>query len=265
MKNKIIQWGIIIGIAIIATILILKRCNKPSNQTIDSNIGLVKQKTDQIIINDSLRGIAQDVLITNDPKLIAHITDSLQKDLLAKQGIKDPTVLIKWQDRFIETGSTGKLRDSFAIVFDEILRKSKDSSVSKEELQAYIAKVKAIKTPFEISTKYRYEKGTVDYYGNIRSDSLTIFSEPTISVGEVKKNIFSRPKIKVVIGNKNPLIHSDSLQSIIYVKPSNPLQVSIGPQVLIDSKGNYAGGVGMSFKKGFLDFKVGYLLINKIK
>lgn len=227
---------------------------KPSNQVIDKNTVLVDQKT-----NKTEHGVNQETLVTYDPNLISHLKDSLKDQLIKEAGITKPQTLIKWKTEYIETDTDGEIKDSLSRRIDELIAENRNNNPNFEALkQALYTK----NFPYTINTKYRKESGYFNLNGKVHSDSLKIFSEPTLLLG-YKTGFLKRPKLIVTIGDKNPDIKIDSLQSIAALRVPAKGQLSIGPLFLTDGK-NYSGGVGLTYRKGWFSVSAGYqLLTNK--
>ena len=247
---------ILLIIAAILIIIGMATCyfKRHSNQIIDKNVKLTDQKTEHII-TDKGNGVSQDVLVTNDPELIKYLTDSLQSDILKKAGINKPVTLIQWKDRYIETNANGTL-DSLSKEIDKLLAKKRDTSVTQEQLDQIKKELLSKKFNYTIDTKYRKEKGWVDLNGIIHSDTLTIFSSPSVIIGE-KTGLFKRPKLSIAVTNSNPLIHSDSAQSIVYI-PEDRISLSAGPIFLFNNKGNTTIGAGINVKYKWFSVSLGY-------
>lgn len=253
--------SIIIGIIvlIIVAALLIKRCNTPSNQTIDSNITAVDQKTQHIILNDSTKGISQDVLVTHDPELIKHLTDSISEALNLKIGLK-PQTLIQWKDKYIKVADTTKM-DSLSKEIDKILAERGNVNITDAQFEQIKKDLYAQKIPFNKTEPFFHQSGHIDYNGNLVIDTLQIQSGSDVSIGETRKNIFSHPKIAVVVRNTNPLIQQDSLKSIVYIPPTKS-QISFGPMILANKAGDYSLGAGISIKRGIFSFSLGYELLH---
>lgn len=259
MKN--LKWAIGVLVVIIITAWVIKYFNTPTNTEITNITVPVKQRVDTLFISDSVRAIQQEMLLTQDREIINNLQDSLQRVINRAARIK-PEMVVKWRENFVDTYTVGKLKDSLSTVIDDLIAKSHEVTFTQEEFKAYKDKIMASKIPYKIENKYRYETGRVDYSGNIHSDTLSITSEPVVTVGP-KTGFLKRPTYNITIGNKNPLISQSDVSSIIY-RPERKTQFSLGPMALTDGK-NMTAGLGVTIKRGIFSASVGYQFINTQK
>lgn len=249
---------IIIVVLLIISYFIYKHFKKVSNQIITDVTVPVKQNTKVIKVNDSTKGIFQDILITNDKAVIKNLQDSVLS-LLTKNAKLTSTLNISFEEKYKESNATGHLRDSLSIEFNKLLATYKSGLLSMEEFEKIKNDVFNKKIPYTINSQYRKQNGLIDYYGNIINDTLEVTSEPLVSFGTSNK-FLERPKYSVVIGNKNPLITTSSAKSIVYIPPVKT-EVSFGPQILSNGK-SISAGIGINIKRGIFSLSLGYSLIN---
>lgn len=256
-KKIVIIAGIVIAVILIW--LAIQHFNNPKNVVVDNTTQSVNQKTEQVIVNDSTKGIKQDVLITYDQGVINRMSDSIGLLLADKAKLNKTILTLRYKETYHDTDGINDLADSLSNIIDSLMMDN--SVVGIDSLQSFKSKFYATKIPFKINTEWKSEKGIIDQKGNISDYSLDIVSKPTIVFGE-KTGFFKRPVYSVVVGNENKLITGDSLHTVYY-SPKPKAQYSVGPVFLINNKGSYSGGVGATVRKGILSLTIGYQLINK--
>ncbi len=255
-------YQVLVLIIVVFTIhWIYDKVMEPKNTITTDVVVPINQNIDTLYIGDSVRAIQQELLLTKDKEVIHSLQDSLQKVINRAASLR-PEVIIKYRETYAETHTIGKLEDSLSVIIEDLINKTQETTVTREELLAYKADILSKKIPYKIESKYRYETGKVDYYGNIQSDTLTVISEPVVTVG-TKTGFLKRPTYAITIGNKNPYISQSNVSSVIY-KPERKLQVSMGPMALTDGK-NVSAGLGITLKKGILSASIGYQLVNTQK
>lgn len=220
-----------------------------------------KQQASDIVINDSIKGVEQSILQTSDIKAIRFLQDSLQR-LFNEKARVDPEILLKYKETFSQKNQLGEIRDSLFLVIDDLIAKSKDNTISIDSFLAYKNKIINSKIPFKIKNQWLAQGGTIDFKGNIVSDSIIVISEPLITIGE-KKALLKQPVYTVTVGNKNPYITTSSLSSVMY-KPKKSTEFSVGPMAMFDGK-SIVGGAGINLKRGIFSVSLGYQFINTKK
>jgi len=250
MERKKIIGGAVIAVLILVIIL-TQTCKKPKNDVIEDISVPISQNTEQLYINDSLKAVKQSILLAESKQTINNLQDSIEKIVSAYAQIK-PTTVIRYVENSTYKDKVGQYQDSLSTLIDTLI------SLKNQNVE-YTKYINSKTIPYVISDKWFTQKGSFDLKGSIKIDSLKIISEPYVILGE-KGKWYQRKTITALVGNKNPNIVQNNLQSFTY-KPKTPVQFSGGPVILTNGT-QTSVGAGITIKKGLLSLTVGYQLKN---
>jgi len=243
---------IIIGIATIIAVLAIIIgffFKNPKNE--EAIVPPLIQPTKVIVINDSVKVWAQDVKLANSKKTIELLMDSIQKLTLKPSGI-DPEILLQFKQVSEYKNKVGKYQDSLSSLIDSLIK--------YKNTPAYTDLIKNKKFKYVIEDKWFEQKGNFDLQGNINIETLKVKDAPYVVFGD-KGKWFQRKTIQALVGNKNPNVNVDSLQSFVYI-PKDKMQISAGPIILTNGI-NTTVGAGITLKKKFISITIGYQFKNK--
>lgn len=246
-NNKIYVVGVVIAIIVIIFCCV-KYCQKPKNNVLVP--GDIKPDVVNVIkITDSINGLHQNLTVTTDKAQIRVLQDSLQK-ILNKKAKLDPTIVIKYKESIEQRNLIGKYQDTLAKLID--------SSMTQQQQIAAFNKIKdrLLLTPakYSFENKWFKQSGVIDKKGAITIDSVSMLSEPYITVGEKGGGWFSRSTLGITIGDHNPGVTYGNLQSFQYTPKPRRWGITVGAGVFATPKGLTYGlgatmGYTITFKK----------------
>jgi len=247
MKNNLTIILIVAMLCGIAGLGVFFFYKKPTNIVIDSPTSV--QKPTVVYINDSLKVQKQEMLLTQSKKLIEKLQDSIE-NLASKATKLSPETLIKYNQLAKYENIVGTYKDSLSSLIDSLIKFKSEPNYKEDYIKLLTKKI-----PYELQDKWFSQSGYFDLNGNIVIKNLVAKSSPYILLGETGK-WYQRKTVTAVVGDKNPHVEIDSLQTFKYV-PKDKLQFSLGPVVLTDGKST-TFGAGISLKKSIFSLTIGY-------
>ena len=259
MQKNQIKTYLIIALSVVVIILLYSHFSKPKNVVLTDITNIPKQETTQIVANDSIKGATQSSIVITMLKTIQFLQSDNQK-LLSKIAKIEPEYVLRYNETLIQGEVIGELKDSLSKTIDSLLF-AKGTMTNKDSFEIFKKLLLSKRIPYEITdNKWRFEKGSFSLAGDIRSDSLKIVSKPFVTFGE-KGGFLKRPTISTLVGNENPFMSQDSIQSFIY-RPKERVKPTLTAIGLSDGK-SITVGAGVNLKYGPVSFTIGYTLFNK--
>lgn len=260
MRKNNIKTIIIIVLGIVILYLLYLHFSAPKNIIITDIGKIPTQNTNQIFINDSVKGAYQNVLILQDKKTISELQSKNQK-LLSELVRLKPELAVSYTENMEQGEVIGELQDSLSSSIDDLIAAKTNLSISKDSFEMFRLELLSKRIPFTITdNKWRFEKGSFTLGGNIKSDSLKIVSKPSLTFGE-KGGFLKRKQLSVIVSNENPFMKQDSLKTFYY-KSKDKIKPSISAIGLSDGK-SITIGAGLNLRKGPISVTLGYTLLHK--
>ena len=252
-------------VTIIFVLLFLRPfgCNKPESSSKAEELA----KTQVIKLNDSLDFYKVKISILESRSVLTK--DKIIKEAIDKGNIK-PDVIVRWRERYLGEEREISLKDSLINKYNSILALNQKMAAAQSEEERMILANKykketeelfAARITFVDSSEFRLLKGDFGLNSKVNITEDVVISKPYIVIGENKRFLnLGEPTFTAVVGNKNPLIKSDSIYATKLRVKSKP-QLSFGP-IILANKNSISGGVGASYKKGIFSVGVGYQIFN---
>jgi hypothetical protein len=224
-------------------------------------------KAKVIKLNDSLQALKVELRLVSS-------RDNLTKDSIIKEaidkGVIKPDIIVRWREKYLGEAREIALKDSLIDKYNSILALNQKiaNAQSEEERLLLATKYKkqteelfAKRITFVDSNEFRSLKGNFGLDSKVNITEDIVISKPYIILGENKRFLnLGEPTFTAIIGNKNPLIKSDSIYATKFkLKPKTNL--SFGPMVLTDGK-DISAGIGINLRRKIFSFSLGYQLIN---
>lgn len=176
-------------------------------------------------INDLKKEVEQ---ITTAHNLLS---DEVQqyKIMISRQGdsLKVSKQIILSQKQAIEMGllNEKELRDKYLKEINNVVKLSEEVQILKKQGKfidtVYIDTFNSyewIRLPFDVAFGDKWYNLDITINETPMLNSLITYSEPTITIGTVKKGLFKKPEKVTIYENANPYIQLKSVQSITIVE-----------------------------------------------
>lgn len=238
-------------------------CNKPKSSGEAEELA----KVEIIKLNDSLNIYKVKISILESRDILTK--DSIIKEAIDKGNIR-PDIIVRWRERYLGEEREISLKDSLINKYNSIIALNQKMATAQSEEERIILANKykketeelfAARIAFVDSSEFRLLKGDFGLNSKVNITEDVVISKPYIVLGESKRFLnLGEPTFTAVIGNKNPLIKSDSIYATKFkLKPKTNL--SFGPIILTDGK-DISAGVGINLRRKIFSFSLGYQLIN---
>lgn len=238
-------------------------CNKPEPTSGAEDLA----KIEVIKLNDSLNIYKVKISILESRDILTK--DSIIREAISKGGIK-PDVVVRWREIYLGQEREISLKDSLIDKYNSIIALNQKMAAAQSEEERIILANKykketeelfATRIAFVDSSEFRLLKGDFGLNSKVNITKDVVISKPYIVLGENKRFLnLGEPTITAVIGNKNPLIKSDSIYATKFkLKPKTNL--SFGPIIMTDGK-DISAGIGVNLRRKIFSFSVGYQFIN---
>ena len=253
---------------VVIFILLLIRplgCGKTIPSKSDGSEEVLKTKV--IKLNDSLQALKVELKVVSTRDNITK--DSIIKEAINKGEIK-PDIVVRWREKYLGEAREIALKDSLIDKYNNIIAINQKIAVAQSEEERLLLIKKYNKETEELFTKriafvdsseFRLLKGDFGLNSKVNITEDVVISKPYIVLGENKRFLnLGEPTFTAVVGNKNPLIKSDSIYATKFkLKPKTNL--SFGPIILTDGK-DISAGIGINLRRKIFSFSLGYQLIN---
>jgi hypothetical protein len=162
--------------------------------------------------------------VTTAHNVISNQNEQLQI-LISRQGdsLKISQQIILSQKQAIEMGilNEKELRDKYLKEVSNVIELSEEVEILKKQGRfvdtVYIDNFNSyewIRLPFDVAFGDKWYNLDITVNETPLLNSLTTYSEPTITIGTVKKGLFKKPEKVTIYENANPYIKLKSIESI---------------------------------------------------